>query len=449
MLLSKLRRTIEENNLLSYGDSVICAVSGGADSVCLLHVMLSLRSEYNLKIYVANVNHLIRGEESDSDSEFVRSISKAADLEFFYREYDVIKIARERKLGEEECGRILRYEFFEELSQKLGGAKIATAHNLNDNAETVIFRLIRGSGAKGLSGIKYSRKNIIRPLLDVTREEIEKYLRSNSISWREDSTNKMPVYARNKIRLNVMEILEEISNGAQRKIVSAAKILSEDNKFIEECAENALSECFISEELYTEKFSLYPSPIKRRIAAYLLNKWNASQITSEKIESFCDFATKETGHSFDINAHFYLSKAYGKISLCKRGGKKDFLMMLDGVNDAVGKDWIISAYCTENYVKKGSNDVALFDADKLSFPLLVRPRRDGDRIFLKGLSGSKLISDIFTDEKVKREERDEIPIVEKDGEVLFVSSLRQSALFSPDENTKKFIVIKYERKNNF
>lgn len=301
-MLERVRKTIEENALLKTGDSVICAVSGGADSVCLLHIMLRLKSDYNLTIYVANVNHMIRGEESDEDSEFVRLIARAADAEFFYREYDVIKIARERKLGEEECGRILRYEFFEELSKKLGGAKIATAHNLNDNAETVLFRLARGTAAQGLGGIMYKRDNIIRPLLDIPREDIEKYLRSNSLTWREDSTNKIPVYARNKIRLNIMPFLNEISQGAEKKIVSAAHYIAEDNAFIGALAQEIMKECFINERLLIKPLSDKPMPILRRVFATVLKEWKASEVNAEKIERFGSFAEGENGRIFDINS---------------------------------------------------------------------------------------------------------------------------------------------------
>lgn len=446
-MLERVRKTIEENALLKSGDSVICAVSGGADSVCLLHTMLRLKSDYNLSVYVANVNHMIRGEESDEDSEFVRLIANAADVEFFYREYDVIKIARERKLGEEECGRILRYEFFEELSKKLGGAKIATAHNLNDNAETVLFRLIRGTAAQGLSGIMYKRDNIIRPLLDIPREDIEKYLRSNSLTWREDSTNKIPVYARNKIRLNIMPSLNEISQGAEKKIVSAARYIKEDNSFIDTMAETVRTECFFGEKLVTQPFSNSPMPIKRRICAAVLKEWNASEINAEKIERFCAFAEGENGRIFDINSMFYAQKSYDAVVLCKRGEREGFNLILDKEKSAVGENWIVTAEYADTPVRRTGNNTAVFDADKLTLPLNVRCRKEGDKISLKGCGGTKKLSDIFTDEKIQRHLRDALPIVEKDGEILFVCGIRQSSLYEVTENTKNYLIIKYERKN--
>lgn len=445
-MLDRVRRTIEEHDLLKKGDSVICAVSGGADSVCLLHTMLVLKGEYDLSLYVANVNHLIRGEESDKDSEFVRQIARAADVEFFYREYDVKKIATERKIGEEECGRILRYEFFRELSEGLGGVKIATAHNLNDNAETLIFRLARGTSAQGLCGIKYKRDNVIRPLLDVSRSEIEKYLKENSLSWREDSTNTVPVYARNRIRLNVMPNLREISPGADGKIVAAARCISEDNALLDEYATNALRQCFFEDYILTEPFFELPIPIKRRICANVLEKWGAREVTGDKIEKFMEFFLKDSGKQFDIDTEAYAEKAYGKVNLCKRSSENEFLQILDIGKDVFGEGWSLSIRYSDTHVSGGGNDTAVFDAEKLTLPLTVRYRKDGDKMSPRGMYGTKKLSDIFSDEKIDRHLRDTVPVVEKDSDIIYVGGLRKSALYKPDEATKKYVIIEYRRK---
>ncbi len=444
MLLDTVRKTIEENALIKKGDTVLCAVSGGADSICLLYVMQALKDEYDLTVYVANINHLIRGEESDRDSNFVKSVCKAADVKCFYREYDVKSISKERKLSEEECGRILRYEFFSEISDSLGGAKIATAHNLNDNAETVIFRLIRGSSAQGISGIKYRRENIIRPLLDVSRDEIEKFLVLNGITWCEDSTNKLPLYARNKIRLSVLPKLREVSGGAERHIVSAAKLISEDNMYLSSIAENAERECFFDGYLLVDKLLENPVPIKRRIASSVLQKWNAREVTGEKIDKFLDFLTKESGKQFDINSVYYAEKSYQKVYLRKRISEENPELILTIGESCEDKNWRLTANIESYPIKRKSNNVAVFDADKLKLPLKIRYKRDGDKMILKGMKGTKKLSDIFSDEKVERLLRSDIPIVEKDGNILFLCGLRQSSLYNADTDTKKYLVIQYE-----
>ena len=447
MLLDKVRATIKENNLLENGDSVICAVSGGADSVCLLHAMLTLKGEYDLTIYVANVNHLLRGEESDEDSNFVRAVCKAADVELFYREYDVASVAEERKIGEEECGRILRYEFFEELSQKLGGAKIATAHNLNDNAETVVFRMARGSSLSGLCGIMHKRGNIIRPLLDVTRKEIERYLRSNSISWREDSTNALRIYARNKIRLDVMNVLEDISPGAQEKISVLARHIREDNAFIDECAKTYEKECLSGDRLLLKPFFDAPDCLKRRISAEALKLWGAKEITSSRVDSFIEFSLKESGKQFDINSYIYIKKEYDSIVRYERTEKKELYHIIDSDGEFSADGWSISVRVVDGYVKRTNNNIAIFDKGKLEFPLTLRYRKDGDKIQMMGLGGSKKLSDVFTDAKVPPGMRDNIPIVLKNSQVLYIGGLRQSGLYETDKATKEYIVIEYRRED--
>lgn len=444
MLLDTVRKTISEYSMLDKGDKVLCAVSGGADSMCLLSVILALKDELDLSVYVANVNHLLRGEEAKRDSDFVKDFCKDNQVECFYREYDVPNLSKERKIGEEECGRILRYEFFSEISGKLGGAKIATAHNLNDNAETVLFRLVRGSSAQGLSGIKHKRDNIIRPLLDVTREEIECYLKENKISWCEDSTNKEIIYARNKIRNCVIPILEEVSGGAQEKIVAAASLLSEDEEFLSQLAEETLKECFMGEYILTKPLESTHISIRKRVVARILKKWETKEITADKINDFTAFISKENGKSFDINSYTFAEKTYDKICLCKRNEEELPSQILDIGKDCKGDGWTIRLNISEKPAKK-SNFTAVFDADKLSLPLCVRYRRNGDKIRQSGICGNKKLSDIFTDEKIERPTRDRIPIVEKDGEIIFVCGLRKSSLYGVDKNTKEYLIIEYEK----
>ena len=447
MLLEKVRKTIEKHNLLENGDTVICAVSGGADSVCLLHLMQSLKCDYNLTVYVANVNHLIRGEESDRDSNFVKSVCKAADVKCFYREYNVKEIAKVRKTGEEECGRILRYEFFDEISKELGGAKIATAHNLNDNAETVLFRLIRGSSAHGLSGISYKRDNIIRPILDITRNEIEDYLVRNGISWCNDSTNALPVYARNKLRIKVFPELNSVVNNAEKRIVSAAKLIGEDDMYLHSLADEAFCKCYFENYLLLSEFNGYELPVKRRIVSNLLSHWGMKEITSDKIEDFMDYTEKESGKKFDINAASYAEKAYDRIYLRKREKAVTEEFTISGETSFNHEKFSLKVEISSVYPEKSGNNRALFDADKLSFPLKIRFRNKGDKMKLKGMSGTKKISDIFSDEKIERAKRDFIPLILKEDEIIFLCGLRQSPSYATDKNTKKYILIDYTEDN--
>ncbi len=453
MLLDTVRNTIQTHNLIEKGDKVVCAVSGGADSVCLLHALLNLRSEYQITIYVANVNHLIRGEESDSDSDFVKRICKAADVELFYREYDVPKLSKELKMGTEECARLVRYEFFEKISQKLEGAKIATAHNLNDNAETVLFRLIRGSSAEGLCGISHKRGNIIRPLLDAPRKDIEKYLRENNISYVTDSSNLTPDYSRNKLRLNVFPVLREIFPDAEKKIVSASRFISEDNAYLNSLASEFEKEFSGEGYFNADKFNLLPECVKRRVARNFLNRWGAREISAQNIDAIIDLAKNESGKEFDINGVFYAKKVYDKVVLQRRKEKEEFLREIKLGETLEADDWKITVKTACQYVKKTNNNIAVFDGDLLKGPFTVRYRKDGDKMALLGLEGRKKLSDIFSDAKIESTNRDFIPLVEFQGEIIYLCGLRQSSRFKADKYTKNYLVIEYYykgmRKNEY
>lgn len=443
MLLDKVRNTIAKHNLLELGDTVLCAVSGGADSLCMLHVMLNLRAEYALKIYAINVNHLIRGKESDEDSEYVKRVCEAANIKCYYREYDVLKLSKEMKMGTEECGRKLRYEFFGEIASELGGAKIVTAHNLNDNAETVLFRLIRGASLEGLGGISYKRDNIIRPLLDIDRSEIEKYLYENNIKWRTDSSNLTDEYSRNKIRLKVLPQLREIFPDAERKIVNAAMFIREDNDYLNERTQKFEEEFGNDISFNTDKFNLLPDSIKRRVAKDYLNKWGTKEITLDKINAIINLAQNEPGKEFSITKNSYAVKCYEKIILRKVNGKKELRANI-GIGETLeGENWKIRLSLYDYPIKKHSNNIAIFDGEKLKAPLTVRYWMPGDKMKVQGLGGSKKLSDIFSDAKIDSVLRDTIPLVECEGEILYLCGIRQSSSCFTNELTKKFVVIEY------
>lgn len=205
-----VEQTVRRRGMLKNGDSVIVALSGGADSVSLLHCLFSLKEKYNLTLYAAHLNHMLRGEEAESDESFCKILCENYNIELFVRRVDIGKLAGEQKTGEELCGRQQRYAFFDELSEKLG-AKIATAHTASDNAETLLFQLCRGSSVSGAAGIPPVRGRYIRPLIDCTREDIERYCADNGLDYVTDSTNLSDKYTRNKLRHSVVPVLKELN----------------------------------------------------------------------------------------------------------------------------------------------------------------------------------------------------------------------------------------------
>ena len=231
-MLNKVKKTIADNNMFSAGDKVLVALSGGCDSVCLCLVL----KELNIDFAVAHLNHSIR-TEADSDEEFCREFAKQLNVDFYTEKKDIPKIAKEEGVSQEVAGRNARYDFFNKLCKEKNFSKIAVAHNLNDNAETVILNLLRGSGLKGLCGIPKTRDKIIRPLIDVSRSEIEEFVKNKGQEFVTDKTNFSNDYTRNKIRNNVIDKLIEINPNALSNISKTTEILSKDDLFFDEASE--------------------------------------------------------------------------------------------------------------------------------------------------------------------------------------------------------------------
>ena len=245
-VLASAVSAIEKYGLISDGDSVIVALSGGADSVTLLNILYSLKEKYNITLYAAHLNHGIRGAEADNDEKFCKILCENYNIKLFVKHIDVPKLCAEQKLSEELCGRNERYRFFEEISSPLG-AKIATAHTATDNAETLLFNLVRGSSVRGASAIPPVRGNIIRPLIELTRDDIESYCSEKSLAYVTDSTNLSDRYTRNKLRHSAIPVLKELNPRAESAMLAFSRDAAEVDSFLERCAQERL-------ELAKEKY---------------------------------------------------------------------------------------------------------------------------------------------------------------------------------------------------
>ncbi|HHV95870.1 MAG TPA: tRNA lysidine(34) synthetase TilS [Clostridiaceae bacterium] len=248
-MLDKVRRTIIDNNLIEKGENVLVGVSGGPDSICLLHVLDYLSDELGIKIYAVHVNHMLRGEESDADEEYVKELCETLGVKLFNIAINVKEIAEKTGLSIEEAAREARYSEFKYLADKIGNCKIAVAHNKNDQAETVIMNIIRGTGLDGLKGMDYIRGNIIRPLLDVKREEIEEYCKQHNLKPRTDSTNLMNIYTRNKIRLDLIPYINDSFNvDIIENVVRMAELIRDDINYLKSVTEEAYKKCLVKSD---------------------------------------------------------------------------------------------------------------------------------------------------------------------------------------------------------
>ena len=246
----KIIQTIKKYNLINSGDKIVLGVSGGPDSIAMLDILNQLKDEMNFEIYVVHVNHNIRGKDADEDEEYVKKYCEKYNIKFFAKKIDVPTIAKTEKIGTEEAGRKVRYEYFEEILKETKSNKIAIAHNKNDKVETIIMHLLRGSGISGLKGIEPIRGNkFIKPLIECDRQEIEKYCRENNLQPRIDKTNFENEYTRNKIRNIVIPyIKKEFNPNIIETITRLAEVVSSEDDFIENIANENYKKLLIIEE---------------------------------------------------------------------------------------------------------------------------------------------------------------------------------------------------------
>lgn len=304
---NKVLKTIQKNNLIENGDKIIVAVSGGPDSICLLDILKKLQKEKTIsfEIIVAHVNHMIR-EEAKEDEQYVKKYCEKNGIVFFAKSIDVEKMAHTNKIGTEEAGRLVRYNFFEEILEKTKATKIAIAHNKNDKIETIFLHILRGSGLEGLKGIEPKRENIIRPLIECERAEIEKYCEENQLQPRIDKTNFENIYNRNKIRNIVIPYIQkEFNPNIIKTINRLSSIITEEEEYLEKQTKKAYQELLLEEQenqitIDLKKFNLQETVIKVRLIRYIIKRLFGSCQRIEKIhiEDIIKLCSKNIGNKY-------------------------------------------------------------------------------------------------------------------------------------------------------
>ena len=288
MVKEKVLETIKKYNLISKNDKIVVAVSGGPDSMCLLHILLSLREEYNLELNVAHINHMIR-ENAIIDEEYVKAFCEENNVKLFVKKADVLSISKENRIGTEEAGRKVRYEFFNEVKEMTSSNKIAIAHNKNDKGVTVLLNLIRGTGTYGLIGIEPKNGIYIRPLLEIERKDIEEYCKINNINPRIDESNFQNIYNRNKIRNVVIPFIEkEFNPNIINTISRLSDIVKEEENYFNELVELEYKNIVIEEtndyiKLNLREFNKINIVIRKRLIFYTINKLLGNTMGIEKI----------------------------------------------------------------------------------------------------------------------------------------------------------------------
>lgn len=300
----QVEQTIKKYNLIEKGDKIVVGVSGGPDSMTLLTLLLKLKEKYNLEIYVAHINHMIR-ENAKIDEEYVKEYCLKNNIQCFVKRANVIEKAQKEKKGLEEVGREVRYNFFEEVLKNTNSNKIAIAHNLNDRAETIIMNTLRGTGSSGLKGIETKRGKYIRPLLEISRKEIEKYCDENKINPRHDESNDDTTYTRNKIRNIVIPYLEkEFNPNIINTLTRLSDIVKEEQEYMNKETQKAYDEIIIKEEQEIcydlKKFNCKDKTIQKRLILMGIEKifGNTKGIEKINLEDIIKLCNNNIGNKY-------------------------------------------------------------------------------------------------------------------------------------------------------
>lgn len=440
----KIFEIINEYNMVENGDNIIVGVSGGADSMCLLHFLSTIKKEYNLSLTVAHVNYHLRAKESDDDQTFVENWCKRYSIKC-----EIFHFSSEGKFTEQ-AGRDVRYRFFEKIAGKNG--KIATAHTLSDNMETVLLNLIRGSGTKGMCGIPPVRENIIRPLLNISRQEVEQYCKDNGVIYRTDSSNLSDDYSRNKIRHNVTPVLKQINQSAEENVQRLGKIISMQNEYIEQQVNISLSSAKIKSGYDCERLATLPEYILLNCIVKLLEKVNAKEVSWVKVNLIKDIILNGKG-AVNLGDDLTATAAQGI-----------FRFKIDKVDNTLWEKQLFFNDCLDIYNKKltvktlTQSEFAekinihkkflknIVDYDIIKSNVVIRTRRAGDFFSPAGRGVTKTVKKLFIENKIPSERRDEILLLANGSEVLWIEGFGVCEKYIATKKTEKMLYFEVKYK---
>lgn len=434
--------------MIKNGDCIVIGVSGGADSVSLLVHLCSLRESYNLNLIAVHINHSIRGEEAERDEEFVKKLCDNLGVKCLVYQRDIPSIAKKNKISEELAGRNERYRIFYEVLEKFQGDKIAVAHNQNDSVETVLIKMSRGCSLNGLKGISPVNGCIIRPLINISRKNIENYLNEKSISYVNDSTNTENIYTRNIIRNCIIPYFEKINPGFINTVTSNSANISCDDDFIESYASKYYGECVsVSNKSVIVDLAnhndLHDSVKKRIILyAYSIIKGNKCDIEQKHINILLN--ATGTGKKYDINGDIFAELSYGKIRFCKKSNivSEDYEIIITDFN----KSYLVADKCIKfNLID--NTDIRDKESIYINYDclggknIIIRNRRNGDKFIPSGMQGYKKLKNYYIDIKLEKNLRNSTPILCADNEIAAVLGYRVDDRYKVNKETNKILKI--------
>ncbi|MCI8513726.1 MAG: tRNA lysidine(34) synthetase TilS [Lachnospiraceae bacterium] len=439
-MIKRVCRYIREHNMMEAGDRILVGVSGGADSTCLLCMLRELAPELGISLEALHIHHRIRGEAADADAAFVRELCGRLQIPFYQETIDVPALAREKRLSLETAGRQARYEAFEDWRRKQDADRIAVAHQKDDNVETVLMRLFRGSGLEGLCGILPVRGRIVRPLLCVSRAELEDWLEERKQPWREDATNREEEALRNRLRNRVLPYLrEKVNAGVDENVLRAAGILCDANRYMNRAARMGLKRCagfregemrFAAAAVKEEDAEILPYMLRQAVEEC---KGDAEDLSYRHIRSIQSLFEDGKERRIDLPGKLTAFREGGDVVIRVREEEKKETEPLLSLQMRVFPYDSDKKIPQKRYTK-------WFDYDKIQRCVTIRHRREGDYLSI-GPAGNKKLRRYFIDNKIPKAERERCTLAADGSHILWIVGYRISEAYKVTEETKLVLEI--------
>jgi len=455
--IEKIKNFIREEKLIQNGDQILVGVSGGPDSIVLLHVLKTFTQEMNLKLVVVHLNHSLRGEHSDNDERFTRNFTRKCGLLFYSVKIDVKAFAKKYHLSLEEAGREARFQTFQKLISRLHFHKIALGHHADDQAETVLMNLVRGSGLRGLSGIQPKRDAIIRPLLNVSRDEIEQYAKKSNIQSIEDVSNKNPGFLRNRVRWNILKEIEKDFgfNGAPG-ICRTANIVREAKDYLSASGYEAMANVSIEKNcdeiiLDINEFLSYFKAVQKMVLLQIFSEFIPHRrLQSQEINGILQFIEKgESGKRWMMGDDLTVNRSHNSVAFQK---KKP---LFEPIEIRTGKSILIEALniCLKTEIVTNNKEVytksklqELTDYDQIEEPLAIRTMLPGDWFYPLGMRKKrKKLHDFFIDEKIPQYQRQRVPLLISNGRIVWIMGYRIDDRFKVTDETRQILKMRISK----
>ena len=435
--MKKITDLAEKYDMLPPGSLILCAVSGGKDSMYLLEALWQLAQDKGFKIACAHFNHRLRGAESDSDALFVQDWCRGKGIPFYLGDGDVAGFARENGMSTETAARQLRYAFLEKTAEECGAERIATAHTADDNAETVLLNLARGSGGRGMSGIPPVRGKIVRPLLSTTREEIERYLEENGIPNVEDSTNETDDYSRNRLRHHAVPVLRQINSNFSENASRMALLLREDEEYLTAQAQRFIDENASDGQVRAEQLLELPHPISARV----LRLMAGADISALHVQALLELCASTDVHAALDIPGMRVIREYDMLIFSPPGAAKIEPAEIKPGETVCLREQGLQITCSRPEIYEEINksfNIFFFKCESICGSMMITCRTEGDRIRLYGRNVTKSLKKLFSEAKIPQSERSCVPVLRDGAGVLGVYGFGTDERAAPLPGDKVF-----------